>query len=353
MSIATPPDVAGHRDPKLASTEHTASRANANVVLAGRYVIRGEIGRGGCAVVYEAEDLRLGRMVALKLVKHGARDAQAPTRLAREARAGGAIHHPNVCGISDGGYLEDGRPYLVMERLHGETLTSLLHRTHRLDPEDTIDIALQLLSALDAAHTIGVIHRDVKPDNVFLVSREGFAPLVKLLDFGMCRRASNRELRDDATLTCAGQVVGTPEYMSPEQVSGKRSFDARIDLYAVGVMLYEILSGQRAFTGKNAREVVVSVLVKAMPPLRSIRPEIPLILDRIIARAMERDPSFRYASATDFQNDLHEAKDWMNHRRLRGVQTGRHAIERGDDHVDEWDAPTMQLRPHHRVAGMR
>jgi eukaryotic-like serine/threonine-protein kinase len=332
-------------------------------VLAGRYALRAEIGRGGCAVIYEAHDLRLGRIVALKMVKTGARDAQANARLAREARAGAAIHHPNVCGLSDAGYLEDGRPYLVMERLHGETLTSLLHRVGVLAPENAIDIALQLLSALDAAHSIGVVHRDVKPDNVFLVPRNGCGPLVKLLDFGMCRRAA-AQIRDDATLTRAGQVVGTPEYMSPEQVSGKRDFNARIDLYAVGVILYEALSGQRAFPGKDAREVVVSVLVRALPPLRSIRPEVPLVLDRIVARAMEKDPSFRYSSAAEFQGDLLEAKAGINARRLRGVQTGRHAISDDDvqsrrfedqdpDGSDEWDAPTRQLRPRERVSGIR
>lgn len=354
-----------------------ANRTNA---LAGRYVLRSEIGRGGCAVIYEAYDLRLGRLVALKMVKQGARDAQANARLAREARAAAAIHHPNVCGLSDAGYLEDGRPYLVMERLHGETLTSLLHRTRTLSPEDAIEIALQLLSALDASHAMGVVHRDVKPDNVFLVPRTGCGPLVKLLDFGMCRRAAAQtQLRDDATLTRAGQVVGTPEYMSPEQVSGKRDFDARIDLYAVGVMLYEALSGQRAFPGKDAREVVVSVLVRALPPLRTIRPEVPQVLDRIVARAMERDASFRYANAYDFQADLLEAKASMLARRVpRGLQTGRHLIDGeaqyhqaragyGDDYPtparphdayrdppayeasDDWDAPTRQLRPLQRV----
>jgi eukaryotic-like serine/threonine-protein kinase len=320
-------------------------------VLAGRYALTAEIGRGGCAVIYEAHDLRLGRLVALKMVKSGARDVQANARLAREARAGAAIHHPNVCGLSDAGYLEDGRPYLVMERLHGETLTSLLHRVGMLSPAEAIDIALQLLSALDAAHAIGVVHRDVKPDNLFLVPRNGCGPLVKLLDFGMCRRAA-LQMRDDATLTRAGQVVGTPEYMSPEQVSGTRDFDCRIDLYAVGVILYEALSGHRAFPGKDAREVVVSVLVRKLPALRSVRPEVPLILDRIVARAMERDPSFRYSYAGDFQRDLLEAKAAIQSRRGRAVQTGRHAIEQAEE-SDEWDAPTRQLRPVPRASGMR
>ena len=149
----------------MAPPKHAAPTARlrpAEHVLAGRYALRQEIGRGGCAVVYEAHDLRLGRIVALKLVKTGARDSQAPARLAREARAGAALHHPNICALSDAGYREDGRPYLVMERLHGETLTQLLHRIRQMTAEDAIDIALQLLSALAAAHQIGIVHRDVK-----------------------------------------------------------------------------------------------------------------------------------------------------------------------------------------------
>lgn len=311
--------------------------------VAGRYALLSEIGRGGCAKIYEAHDLRLGRLVALKMVKENARDAQANARLAREARAAAAIHHPNVCGVTDAGCLEDGRPYLVMERLHGETLTHCLRRLRVLSVSDAIDIALQLLSALDAVHALGVVHRDVKPDNVFLVPRSGCSPLVKLLDFGMCRRVGIA--RDDATLTRAGQVVGTPEYMSPEQVSGKREFGARIDLYAVGVILYEALTGRRAFPGKDAREVVVSVLVRNLPPLRSIRPEVPAALERIVARAMAKDASFRYASAKEFQSDLLEAKAAYSHRVHPPPQTGRRLIDASiEDNDDDWDAPTCQVR---------
>ena len=338
-------------------------------VLADRYVLRGELGRGGCAVVYEAHDTRLGRLVALKMVKSSARDVQANARLAREARAGAAIHHPNVCGLSDAGYLPDGRPYLVMERLHGETLTSCLRRVGNLSSEHAIDLALQLLSGLEAAHSIGIVHRDVKPDNVFLVPRPNGTPIVKLLDFGMCRRAATQS-GDDRTLTRAGQVVGTPEYMSPEQVSGKRSFDGRIDLYAVGVILYEVLSGQRAFPGKDAREVVVSVLVKSLPPLRHFRPDVPQALDRIVARAMERDANARYSTAQEFIADLTEARRQMSEKRRAMMQTGPRMVDhrldgRRHDSVppappqssprsvesDEWDnQPTVPVRVMSRPA---
>ena len=354
-------DASFPRHPAAPATRSTPPPPTARVrppehVLAGRYALRSEIGRGGCAVVYEAHDLRLGRIVALKLVKANARDSQAPARLAREARAGAALHHPNICALSDAGYLEDGRPYLVMERLHGETLTQLLYRTGKLGPEDAIDIALQLLSALAAAHAVGVVHRDVKPDNIFLLHRNGCGPFVKLLDFGMCRRAAPQtpQLMDDMTLTRAGQVVGTPEYMSPEQVSGKREFDRRIDLYAVGVILYEALTGQRAFPGKDAREVVVSVLVRQLPALRQIRPDVPEVLERIVTRAMTRDAGIRYQTADEFQRDLLVAKAKIENDRVEALRTGRRRLARSPVSADDdWDAPTRQLHRDPRVIGMR
>jgi serine/threonine-protein kinase len=184
----------------------------------------------------------------------------------------------------------------------------------------------------------------VKPDNVFLVPRNGCTPLVKLLDFGMCRRGAN-SVGDDRTLTRAGQVVGTPEYMSPEQVSGKRNFDGRIDLYAVGVILYEALSGQRAFPGKDAREVVVSVLVKSLPPLRHFRPDIPSALDRIVAKAMEKDANARYSSAHEFQHDLLEAKRQLAEKRRAQMQTGPRRIDHGQRSMDLRSDATRSVPP--------
>jgi serine/threonine-protein kinase len=329
-------------------------------VVAGRYLVHGEIGRGGCASVYDGVDAKLGRPVAIKIARPNAADTLAGARLAREARAAGAISHPNVCAVSDAGTLDDGRNYLVMERLHGETLTSCLIRTGALQAEDAIDIALQLLSALDAAHAIGIVHRDVKPDNVFLVPRAGCAPAVKLLDFGLCCINSPR-LADDVNLTHAGQVVGTPEYMAPEQVTGSRAFDARIDVYAVGVILYEMLTGSRAFTGKDVRAVVMAVLAKPPPPLRVQRPDLPPVLDRIIDRAMHRERTFRYRSAAELQNDLLEAKATIT-RRVSHHELVPYQSDEYDAFEDElypeafehagadWDAPTITLRPSSRSA---
>lgn len=302
--------------------------------MPARYEIVREIGRGGCAAVYEARDRTLDRLVAIKVLQSTGSDAASSERLSREARVAAAIHHPNVCAVTDAGRLADGRPFLVMERLYGETLRDYVARVGRIDPEELIDITLQILSGLEAVHALGVVHRDVKPDNVFLVLRSGCTPHVKLLDFGLCRRATVSKL-DDRTLTRAGTVVGTPEYMAPEQVSGTRDFDARIDLYAVGVVMWEALTGRRAFAADDVRQVLVSVLAKPLPSVSSLRPDVPPSLERIISRAVERNPRARYWNAADFQADLSEA-------RLK-ILAEYLLDESGELLGAEWDQPTRRL----------
>ena len=303
-------------------------------LFAGRYEILGEVGRGGCAIVVEARDVNLHRLVAIKILKERHVDAAARERFAREARVAAAIHHPNVCAVTDAGRLADGRAFLVMERLWGETLRACLQRVGSLDAEVAIDLAIQMLSGLDAAHSLGIVHRDLKPDNVFLVQRNGCMPIAKILDFGMCRRAilDLDAPIDDKTLTRAGTVVGTPEYMAPEQAAGKRAFDARIDIYAVGLLLYEALSGQRMYEGSDPRAVLVSVLTKRLPPLRSFRPDLPAGVERVVARAMERDPGARFATARQFQEALLTAKTTLQRR------SGEIVREQ-----TEWELPTRRF----------
>jgi serine/threonine protein kinase len=302
-------------------------------LLAGRYEVSGEIGRGGCAIVVEARDMHLHRLVAIKILKDKNIDASARERFAREARVAAAIHHPNVCSILDAGRLQDGRPFLVMERLWGETLRACLQRVGPLDGEVAIDLGMQMLSGLEAVHALGVVHRDMKPDNVYLVQRNGCMPIVKLLDFGMCRQSTSEldEPLDDRTLTRAGTVVGTPEYMAPEQAAGKRAFDARIDVYAVGLLLYEALSGQRMFEGTEPRAILVSILTKRVPPLRTYRPDLPPALDRVIGRALERDPGARFATTRQFQDALLAAKSTLDRR------SGEVTRE------PDWDMPTRRF----------
>jgi serine/threonine-protein kinase len=326
------------RSVAFARSEVVASRAR---LVVERYQLLEELARGGCGAVYEARDLHTGSLVAVKILQANALDRAAAARFAREARAASSIHHPNVCTVTDAGTLEDGSPFLVMDRLYGETLRAYVARMGRLDAEEAIELSVQMLSGLEAAHELGIIHRDMKPENVFIVRPEGSLPLVKLLDFGMCRRQSGQPI-DDHTLTRVGTVVGTPEYMAPEQASGRRDFDQRIDLYAVGVMLYEALTGTRAFYGPDARAVLVSVLARPLPSVRAIRPELPVALDRIVARAVERDPRARYRAAAEFQHDLLHARTTL--RRQRAARLESQARLRGSSlAVSEWEMPTRQL----------
>lgn len=304
-------------------------------VIARRYEVTQEIARGGCAVVLEARDSRLGRTVAMKMPKPGTYDESAAERLTREARVAASIQHPNVCSVTDAGWVEEGKPYIVMERLYGETLSAYVRRVGKLQGDEAVDIAIQTLSGLGGAHAMGVVHRDVKPDNVFLVHREGCAPVVKLLDFGLCRGLEATGSED--TLTRAGTVVGTPEYMAPEQASGLRTFDARIDVWAVGVVLYEVLTGTRAFVAENVSAVLSAVLTKSLPSLRRLRPDLPPELEQVIARAMDRDARRRFRSALELQTALSRVRGKLPASRSSVV------LRAASDFVVEQELPTKQM----------
>jgi serine/threonine-protein kinase len=233
----------------------------------------------------------------------------------REARTAGMCGHPNVAVVYDAGTLEDGRPYLVMERLYGQSLAARIAEGRPMSPEDAIDVAVQVLSALDAVHRAGVVHRDVKPDNVFLVDRTaegakprpGHAPFVKVLDFGTSKPMSGPE-RD---LTGTGIAIGTAFYMSPEQARGERDLDGRVDVYACGVMLYEMLTGARPFTAASEHAVLLKILGERPAPLASLRPSVPPELDAIIQKAMARDRAERYATAEEFIGALESLKPML------------------------------------------
>jgi serine/threonine protein kinase len=263
--------------------------------------------------VYEAENLALGRSVAVKILHPSqVRKKDAVKRFHQEARSAGAIGHPNICEVYDFGTLDDGSPYLVMEKLVGETLSDRIASEGGLAFDDVIDVLTQVLSGLVAAHERGVIHRDIKPENIFLTRRVGCSPVAKILDFGvskMIHPVLSGEREEDLDLTRAGMVMGTPYYMSPEQARGDRNLDARVDLWACGIILYEALTGRRPFQAANYNALLMQILTRDPRPARDLRPALPFAFDAVILKAMARSRDDRYTSATDFQQDLQSLRD--------------------------------------------
>jgi eukaryotic-like serine/threonine-protein kinase len=303
-----------------------------------RFEVAGLLGRGGCAVVFKAFDRWLGRDVALKVLQEDRMNEVAVARLEREARAAIAINHPNVCSTFDHGVLADGRPFVTLELLEGETLRQRLARTEQLDTEVAIEIAVQVLAGLDAAHETGLVHRDIKPENIF-ITKDGDRLLVKVVDFGVCRSAIDPV--DQKTLTCAGYVVGTPGYLAPEQVYGERTVDPRADVFAVGLILFEMLSGRAAFQGDNPMELALA-LAQRVPSLSEVMGrKVSLLLDRVVAQATEHEPSWRYPTAAMFLHDLLEVRTALRRDGYRRVVSGSAAYAMTVE--VEWGAPTRQV----------
>jgi serine/threonine-protein kinase len=259
----------------------------------GPYRLLREIGGGGMGTVYEAEDTRLGRRVAVKLLPpEYSRDRRAKERFLREARAAAAVDHPNLCTVHDVGE-SDGRLYIVLSFYEGETLRERI-RCGPLPLAEARDVALQVARGLARAHEAGITHRDIKPANVML-TRRGEA---KILDFGIARLKG-----DEVSLTRTGASWGTPAYMSPEQARGE-PVDAHTDVWSLGVMLYELVAGRRPFGGESMEAVVSSTLTQKPEPLERIRPDVPPELARVVERALAKDPAERYASAAELLADL-------------------------------------------------
>jgi eukaryotic-like serine/threonine-protein kinase len=310
----TPTGPASSSPPSGGPALVTDRRQLVGTVVGGTYLVKSLIGRGGMATVYEAEHLALGRTVALKVlpIEHGRSD-EARKRFLQEARAAASIAHPNICQVYDFGTLRGQTLYFAMERLSGEPLSARIARTGGLPLVELLDILLQALAGLGAAHRKGILHRDFKPENVFLVLDDERS-LVKLLDFGLVKFVAGAGLggaeggeagSDEATqLTRTGIVMGTPFYMAPEQVTGDRSLDARVDLWAVGVVMYEASCGRVPFRGNNWAETINAILHEQPRPPRELRPGIPPAFERALDRALAKHRDARYGSAAEMGADL-------------------------------------------------
>ena len=265
------------------------------------YRILSKLGSGGMGVVYEAEDIRLGRRVALKfLPEYLARDARALHRFEREARAVSYLNHANVCTIYE---VEEynGQPVIVMELLEGETLKQRI-RAGPIPADELLEFGIQTCDALDAAHAKGIIHRDIKPANIFIVGNGR----VKILDFGVAKMNAAPEAEDESgeeSLTLKGAIPGTTSYMSPEQVRGEE-IDARSDLFSLGVVFYEMATGQQPFARKNSILTTDAILNVHPAAPASLNPALPAAVDTIIARMLEKDCGRRYQRAADICSDL-------------------------------------------------
>jgi serine/threonine-protein kinase len=275
--------------------------------VSDRYILKGVLGEGGMGTVYEAEHLGLGRQVAIKVLNPSqAKKRVAVKRFQQEARAAGAIGHPNICEVYDLGSLDDGSPYLVMEKLSGTTLADRISREGGLPFDEIADVMIQVLSGLIAAHDKGIVHRDIKPENIFLARRVGCPPIVKILDFGVSKMMPQFQggEGEQLDLTRTGMVMGTPYYMSPEQARGERNLDGRVDVYACGVMMYESIVGRRPFLAPNYNALLLSIINNTPQPLREIRPATPPGLDAIVLRSMAKARDDRYPSANAVLRDI-------------------------------------------------
>lgn len=289
----------GHVMMKQMDTDEDAL-AQVGTTIAEKYRLLSLLGAGGMGAVYEAEHVFTKRRVALKRMLPGlARSKHAADRFIREARAPSTIGHPGIVQVLDGGFAEDGSLYLVLELLEGVSMQDALAQ-HALEVPAILQIGIELLQALGAAHAKGFIHRDIKPDNVFLAHDGRDSVSVKLLDFGI---ASVRESEGVTKLTRTGSVLGTPHYMSPEQAQGA-PIDARSDLWSVGAMLYRALAGKAPYHGDTYNALIVSIVTKKHAPLSESRPDLPGTLLEIVERAMQKAPSDRFDTAAQMCSAL-------------------------------------------------
>jgi serine/threonine-protein kinase len=297
--------------PKDGAPLHETTLWQIGTVVRGKYRILAQLGEGGMAVVYKAQHVLLDELRALKVIRPDlARDTEFMGRFKNEAIMARKLNHPNAVHVDDLDIAEDGLPFIAMELVLGDTLKTLVERAGSLPVSLVLEIALQVCEALDAAHKLGLIHRDIKPDNIVLIAqRDGF-PVAKILDFGISR------LREETAgvkgLTQTGMVIGTPEYMSPEQVLGKQrvEIDGRSDLYSLGIVMYRMLTGELPFQAETTVEMILEQLNTPPTPPHQLKPElaIPETVSAIVMKALEKDREKRFSTGAEMAAAIKKAR---------------------------------------------
>jgi len=295
---------------------------HARAALADRYAIERELGAGGMAVVFLARDLKHDRLVAVKVLRAEIAPLLGAERFLREIRTAARLQHPHIVGLFDSGEA-DGLLYYVMPYVEGESLRAVLAREPQLSLERAFNIASQVAQALAYAHRLGLVHRDIKPENILMTRATADEPSRAMVaDFGIARASSDTSGR---TLTIAGLAVGTPGYMSPEQANGEPTVDARTDIYALGCVLYEMLAGHPPFVGRTVHEVLARHSRDAVPPLRTVRPDLPQGVEAAVFKALAKAPADRFQTTSEFMESVAapaRGTEWKSRRRLLWAGAG-------------------------------
>src|SRR5215813_389652 len=284
--------------------------AQSGRLLGGRYKLEQCIGSGGMGEIYRARRMHIGDTVAVKVLRADVvEDEKSRQRFYREARAAAMLHHPNAVVIHDFGEDDDGTAYIVMELLVGRSLRQVLIQEGTINAVRAYGIIRQASAALDAGHRNGIVHRDIKPDNIILLDSNDAADHVKILDFGIAKVLDNKTLDThslEQRLTNVGSVIGTPHYMAPEQCQGEEA-DSRSDIYSLGVVLYELLTGVAPFLAKTPTGVAIKHVTEKPRPLREINPSVPEAVDRVVLHALEKDPNARPQTALELAREFENA----------------------------------------------
>jgi serine/threonine protein kinase len=281
-----------------------ARRVKLGAVIAGKFRLERVIGRGAMGMVVEATDVRLGRRVAVKFIlDHHADNPAQRGRFLREAQAMTRLTTEHVAKVFEVGELEDGMLYLVMEYLHGDSLDRVLQRSGALPVAQAADVVLQALDAVNEAHGLGLVHRDLKPANLFLAERKGKPPILKVLDFGIVKDSA-----DAAKLTATGMLPGTPAYMAPEQITFLDPIDARTDVWALGVTLFELLTTNVPWTGE-VNEVLTRICTEATPRIRGVRSDVSPAFEKVVERCLAKRHADRYGDGTELAAALSDLRD--------------------------------------------